>query len=487
MDSSDGPSSASAEAVGWKHKHLFIIDPKGQTSTKCRELLSPNYNFVHVGRVAFGFGTITLAVILLSSVQLALEGPPGSLDHRPSYRHALYAFEIMFTILFGVEVVIRVLAQGLVLHRGSFLRSWWSVLDVVVVVSSVLNLSWSTSTISFVRALRLLRCLRPLRVIAKSSGLRLVVSTLMQAVGGIVNAATLCLLVWLMFAVLGVQLFSGRLNECKDPVDFPPGMPLDGVRINGTVIVPPCRDSATISPNYDNVANAFLALFVLTSQEDWPTFMYQGVDTTGEDRTLKRDATPGAAYFFIVFVAISSFFLLSLFIGVLFESFKRQKKLSDNFSILSDNQREWVNTQRRLLKRKPDRALKVPSRFWRRICFWVVQSPVFTACVTLFVFLNILVLGATFYGESSEWQHTKSRFNDVFIALFTLEAVLKINAFTWKQYIRDGWNVLDFLIVVASLFDVVITNAVNSSTVSACGCMVPAGRHFFCRRLPLVG
>ncbi len=52
---------------------------------------------------------------------------------------------------------------------------------------------------------------------------------------------------------------------------------------------------------------------------------------------------------------------------------------------------------------------QVPSRFWRRICFWVVQSPVFTACVTLFVFLNILVLGATFYGESSEWQDTKSR------------------------------------------------------------------------------
>ncbi len=80
------------------------------------------------------------------------------------------------------------------------------------------------------------------------------------------------------------------------------------------------------------------------------------------------------------------------------------------------------------------------------------------------------------------WCHVRvcaQQFNYVFIALFTLEAVLKINAFTWKQYIRDGWNVLDFLIVVASLFDVVITNAVNSSTVSACGCMVPAGRHFF--------
>jgi hypothetical protein len=57
-----------------------------------------------------------------------------------------------------------------------------------------------------VRSLRLIRCFRPLRVINKSPGLKLVVNTLFMSISGLANAAALTLLVWIMFAVLGVQV-----------------------------------------------------------------------------------------------------------------------------------------------------------------------------------------------------------------------------------------------------------------------------------------
>jgi hypothetical protein len=67
-----------------------------------------------------------------------------------------------------------------------------------------------------------------------------------------------------------------------------------------------------LEPNYDHVGNAILGLFILTSGEDWPDYMFNACDITGVNRSLKRDANQYAAYYFVLFVAVSNFFLLSL-------------------------------------------------------------------------------------------------------------------------------------------------------------------------------
>ena len=90
-----------------------------------------------------------------------------------------------------------------------------SVLMVVVVCGCVS----SAFPPGFIRGIRLLRCLRPLRVIAKSPGLRLVVNTLFKSIGGLGTAAALTLRVWTMFAVLGVQVSAGlRAGVCVAPL-----------------------------------------------------------------------------------------------------------------------------------------------------------------------------------------------------------------------------------------------------------------------------
>jgi hypothetical protein len=64
------------------------------------------------------------------------------------------------------------------------------------------------------KILRLLRTLRPLRFISKNSGLKTLVVCLLESVGHIVNVVIVVCIVWLMFAILGVSLFSGKYNFC---------------------------------------------------------------------------------------------------------------------------------------------------------------------------------------------------------------------------------------------------------------------------------
>ena len=74
-------------------------------------------------------------------------------------------------------------------------------------------------SIGFVKILRLLRVLRPLRMISRNPDLKLMVSALMESVGSIMNVLVVIGIIYLIFAILGVNLFSGRFFYCSiDPL-----------------------------------------------------------------------------------------------------------------------------------------------------------------------------------------------------------------------------------------------------------------------------
>lgn len=47
--------------------------------------------------------------------------------------------------------------------------------------------------------------------------------------------------------------------------------------------------------------------------------------------------------------------------------------------------------------------------------------------------------------------------NIVFTSLFTIESILKIIGFGFKNYFRDSWNTFDFITVIGSIVDAVIS------------------------------
>ena len=69
-------------------------------------------------------------------------------------------------------------------------------------------------SLGFIKIIRLLRILRPLRFISHNKAMKMIVSALLDSGGSMVNVIIVIMVVWLMFAILSVNLFSGKLFYC---------------------------------------------------------------------------------------------------------------------------------------------------------------------------------------------------------------------------------------------------------------------------------
>ena len=127
------------------------------------------------------------------------------------------ALDIFFTCVFTVETLIKSINMGLVLDQGSYLRESWNQLDMFIVVFSWVEYGVAEVDIPVIKIIRLLRTLRPLRFISHNVSMKIVVIALLESVGAIVNTIIVILLVWLMFAILGVSLFGGKFYSCSEP------------------------------------------------------------------------------------------------------------------------------------------------------------------------------------------------------------------------------------------------------------------------------
>lgn len=201
--------------------------------------------------------------------------------------------DYFFIVFFALESLIKSIAFGLVLEEGSYLRESWNQLDFFIVATSIIDLTFDNINLPVIKILRLLRTLRPLRFISHNSGIKIVVVALIQSVGHIFNVVIVVWMVWLMFAILGVNLFGGKFQYCvKDTYNI--------------FTEAECRaihsEWKTYDSNFDSVPNAMLSLFVLSSQENWPMMMYQGIDSTGIETGPQENASLYLCLYFIGFI-----------------------------------------------------------------------------------------------------------------------------------------------------------------------------------------
>jgi voltage-gated sodium channel type II alpha len=156
------------------------------------------------------FETAVITMILLSSLALALEDV--NLPNDPILTDILFHMDRIFTVIFFFEMLIKWLALGFV---GYFTNAWcW--LDFVIVMVSLINFVAALMGFGSVQAfktMRTLRALRPLRAMSRMQGMRIVVNALVQAIPSIFNVLLVCLIFWLIFAIMGVQLFNGKYHK----------------------------------------------------------------------------------------------------------------------------------------------------------------------------------------------------------------------------------------------------------------------------------
>lgn len=209
------------------------------------------------------FDQCILILIVISSGTLALEDK--HLNERPNLKRTLDVLDTIFTIIFSLEMIFKWLAFGLKRYFGNV----WSWLDFVIVLVSFTNLmasifgSGKIQALKTMRTLRAMRGLRPLRALQRFQGMRVVVNALIQAIPSIFNVLLVCLIFWLIFSIMGVQMFGGKFWRCLNPETH------KVVTYEEAANRQECleRNLTWANPqiNFDNVLNAYLALFQVVS------------------------------------------------------------------------------------------------------------------------------------------------------------------------------------------------------------------------------
>lgn len=105
-------------------------------------ILSPT-NFVRRGAHCIVnlkyFDFFIMIVISLSSIALACEDP---VDEESEKNKLLNIFDYGFTGVFTIELLLKVVDLGIILHPGSYLREFWNIMDAVVVGCAVVSIGF---------------------------------------------------------------------------------------------------------------------------------------------------------------------------------------------------------------------------------------------------------------------------------------------------------------------------------------------------------
>ena len=157
-----------------------------------------------------------MLLIALSSTKLALESYFINLDKDHQIVKISEELDFIFNYLFIVEMVLKIIAIGFAMDEGSYLRDSWNGLDFFIVVTSIVDMILTNTDIPALKVLRMLRMIRPLRVISHNPQLRMIVAALFESVGSIINVSFVVMIIWLMFAIYGMNTYMGMFFYCSE-------------------------------------------------------------------------------------------------------------------------------------------------------------------------------------------------------------------------------------------------------------------------------
>ncbi|XP_036004091.1 voltage-dependent T-type calcium channel subunit alpha-1I isoform X3 [Fundulus heteroclitus] len=417
---------------------IFLFSPQNKFRQMCQSIIAHKL-----------FDYVVLAFIFSNCITVALERPKilqGSLE-----RVFLTISNYIFTAIFVGEMTLKVVSMGLYMGEQAYLRSSWNILDgflvFVSLIDIVVSMAGGAKILGVLRVLRLLRTLRPLRVISRAPGLKLVVETLITSLKPIGNIVLICCAFFIIFGILGVQLFKGKFFYCLGPDVKNITNKSDCLQANYKWV--------HHKYNFDNLGQALMSLFVLASKDGWVNIMYHGLDAVGVDQQPITNNNPWMLLYFISFLLIVSFFVLNMFVGVVVENFHKCRQHQE----VEEAKRREEKRQRRMEKKRR-KAQKLPYY----ASYGNVRLMIHTLCtnhyldliITFIICINVITMSLEHYNQPRSLDLALKYCNYFFTSTFVLEAILKLIAFGFRRFFKDRWNQLDLAIVLLSVMGITL-------------------------------
>jgi hypothetical protein len=160
------------------------------------------------------FENVVLALICISTILLTMEEPLSNPDSMKN--NIMSWINYVMTISFIIECWIKLITHGFLCNGpDSYMRSAWNIMDFVIVMVSIFDLLPLDSNLSFFKVLRLMRVIRPLRMISRNQGMKVAIESLLKSIPGIGNLMLISVLVILMFSILGTTFYKGLFFVCN--------------------------------------------------------------------------------------------------------------------------------------------------------------------------------------------------------------------------------------------------------------------------------
>jgi len=429
----------------------------------------------------------------------------------PALFWTLFALNTILTVIFTIETCMKLLGYG----TRIFVKDSFNIFDAVVVVVSLieivlelLNQTKTADTTGFpaLSVLRALRVFRILKMVRTVDSLKSIMSALVRSLKSVVYLVALLGLFIFIFALLGMEFFGGFTPY---PVRW----------ANFTEDQFPCTwskweiswgDPLPPRANFDYIGSAFLSIFIVLSGENWNEIYFD------QHRATWAYWGPIASVYFLILFVLGNLILFNLFIAILIsnmeegdddggQSSKADASAENNMSqrvyeytfgvyvdrtsypdspplqTSSTNRQfntEAVPVEQNKLKRQSthslvevdgsmDKSLCLFS--WsgavRRHCATIVWHPFFDQVVFVLILVSSCLLGMDWPGWNDDLTVKKvlAACDYIFTALFTIECILKIITYgflhshdkRFPAYLRVGWNVLDFTVVLISWFSII--------------------------------
>ncbi|XP_063113346.1 voltage-dependent L-type calcium channel subunit alpha-1D isoform X17 [Cavia porcellus] len=477
------------------------------------------------------FDIFILLAIFANCVALAIYIPFPE-DDSNSTNHNLEKVEYAFLIIFTVETFLKIIAYGLLLHPNAYVRNGWNLLDFVIVIVGLFsvileqltketeggNHSSGKSGGFDVKALRAFRVLRPLRLVSGVPSLQVVLNSIIKAMVPLLHIALLVLFVIIIYAIIGLELFIGKMHKTcffadSDIVaeEDPAPCAFSGNGRQCTANGTECR-SGWVGPNggitnFDNFAFAMLTVFQCITMEGWTDVLYWVNDAIGWEWPW---------VYFVSLIILGSFFVLNLVLGVLSGEFSKERekaKARGDFQKLREKQQleedlkgylDWitqaedidpeneeeggeegkrntsmptsetesVNTEnvsgegetkgccrslcQAISKSKLSRRWRRWNRFSRRRCRAAVKSVTFYWLVIVLVFLNTLTISSEHYNQPDWLTQIQDIANKVLLALFTCEMLIKMYSLGLQAYFVSLFNRFDCFVVCGGITETIL-------------------------------
>ncbi|KAK1781344.1 Ion transport protein-domain-containing protein [Copromyces sp. CBS 386.78] len=451
------------------NKSLFIFTPKNPIRRLCQSLVGPGRGTERAEGdepntyAWYIFSTLIYAAIVAMVVLACITTPLYQKEYFEKYGKTAFNWFVWadtgFAIVFTVEALIKVIADGFLWTPNAYFRSTWGVIDAIVLITLWINvITLFTRNGAVSRAVGAFKALRALRLLNISESARDTFHSLL-IVGGwkILSAAFVSISLLIPFAIYGVNLFHGKLLACNDSSEGIVRLDDCFGEWNST---PYNNDWPVLAPrsvsnpyfSFDDFGSSLFILFQIVSQEGWVDVSFALQAITGRGLQPQSEAPyrgQGNALFLIVFNLLATVFVLTLFISVFMRNYTEQTGVA----FLTAEQRSWLELRKLLRQISPSKSSYDESKNkWKLWCHKraIEKRGKWYVAITSVLVFHLVLLLSEFYSEPDWWTITRDALFLLFTLIYIANIVIRIVGLGWSRFRKSSWDMFSLVTVTGA-------------------------------------